>query len=77
MEVRPFTIHVPDDVLDDLRWRLGQTRFPDAIPGSGWDYGSNLESSKTWSTTGARTSISAPRRPNSIAGTITRPWWMV
>jgi len=43
MEVRPFTIHVPDDVLDDLRWRLGHTRFPDEIPGSGWDYGSNLE----------------------------------
>jgi hypothetical protein len=43
MEVRPFTIHVPDDVLDDLRRRLGHTRFPDAIPGSGWDYGSNLE----------------------------------
>jgi microsomal epoxide hydrolase len=43
MEVRPFTIHVPDDVLDDLRRRLDHTRFPDAIPGSGWDYGSNLE----------------------------------
>ena len=43
MEVRPFTIHVPDDVLNDLRRRLGHTRFPDAIPGSGWDYGSNLE----------------------------------
>src|SRR6266567_9250283 len=43
MEVRPFIIHIPDDILDDLRWRLGQTRFPDAIPGSGWDYGSNLE----------------------------------
>ncbi len=43
MEVRPFTIHVPDDVLEDLCRRLGQTRFPDAIPGSGWDYGSNLE----------------------------------
>jgi pimeloyl-ACP methyl ester carboxylesterase len=43
MEVRPFTIHVPDDVLEDLRQRLGQTRFPDEIPGSGWDYGSNLD----------------------------------
>jgi pimeloyl-ACP methyl ester carboxylesterase len=43
MEVRPLTIHVPDAVLDDLRWRLAQTRFPEAIPGSGWDYGSNLE----------------------------------
>ena len=43
MEVRLFTIHVPDDVLEDLRQRLGHTRFPDEIPGSGWDYGSNLE----------------------------------
>ena len=45
MEVRPFTIHVPDDVLDDLRQRLGHTRFPDEIPGSGWGYGSNLDRS--------------------------------
>ena len=43
MEVWPFTIHVPDDVLEDLRRRLGNTRFPDEIPGSGWDYGSNLD----------------------------------
>ena len=43
MEVRPFTIHVPDDVLDDLRWRLGHTRFPDEIPGSGWDYGRHCQ----------------------------------
>ena len=43
MEVRPFTIHVSDDVLEDLRRRLGDTRFPDEIPGAGWDYGSNLD----------------------------------
>ena len=43
MEVRPFTIHVPDDVLDDLRRRLDHTRFPNEIPGTGWDYGSNLD----------------------------------
>ena len=29
MEVRPFTIYVSDAVLDDLRQRLGQTRFPE------------------------------------------------
>ena len=45
MEVRPFTTHVPDDVLDDLHQRLGHTRFPDEIPGSGWDYGCNLDGS--------------------------------
>lgn len=42
MEVRSFTIHVPDDVLDDLRRRLEQTRFPNEIPDTGWEYGSNL-----------------------------------
>jgi microsomal epoxide hydrolase len=41
-EVKPFSIHVPDEVLVDLRERLGRTRFPDEIPGSGWDYGTNL-----------------------------------
>ncbi|WP_067673084.1 epoxide hydrolase family protein [Nocardia miyunensis] len=35
----PFSIHVSDDALDDLRRRLTQTRWPDEIPGAGWDYG--------------------------------------
>jgi microsomal epoxide hydrolase len=39
--VRPFTIAVPDAVLDDLRDRLARTRFPDEIEGAGWDYGTN------------------------------------
>ena len=38
----PFEIHVDDDVLDDLRARLGRTRWPDEVEGSGWAYGSNL-----------------------------------
>ncbi|MBT98936.1 MAG: multidrug MFS transporter [Dehalococcoidia bacterium] len=42
MDVRPFTIKVEDSVLDDLRQRLADTRWPDEIPNSGWDYGSNL-----------------------------------
>ncbi|MYI74879.1 MAG: epoxide hydrolase 1, partial [Acidobacteria bacterium] len=37
--VRPFEIHVPDAVLDDLRLRLARTRLPDEIDGAGWDYG--------------------------------------
>ena len=41
-EVRPFEIAVDDATLDDLRQRLADTRWPDEIPGSGWDYGSNL-----------------------------------
>ena len=30
MEMRPFTIHVPDVVLDDLRRRLVEPELPDA-----------------------------------------------
>jgi pimeloyl-ACP methyl ester carboxylesterase len=37
--VERFVVHVSDDVLADLRERLVRTRFPDAIEGTGWDYG--------------------------------------
>lgn len=42
MQITPFTIDVPDQVLDDLRDRLRRTRWPDQIPGAGWDYGTEL-----------------------------------
>jgi len=38
----PFRIHVSDDALRDLKARLARTRFPDEIPGTGWDYGTDL-----------------------------------
>jgi microsomal epoxide hydrolase len=41
-ELRPFRVDVPEAVLDDLRDRLARTRWPDQIPGSGWDYGTDL-----------------------------------
>jgi microsomal epoxide hydrolase len=41
-EIQPFKIHVSDEVLTDLRERLARTRFPSEIPGTGWDYGTNL-----------------------------------
>ncbi|MEX2256811.1 MAG: epoxide hydrolase family protein [Acidimicrobiia bacterium] len=37
--IERFEIHVDDAVLDDLRSRLAQTRFPDQIEGTGWEYG--------------------------------------
>ena len=40
--VRPFKIEVPEAVLDDLRQRLDRTRFPDEVPDTGWEYGTNL-----------------------------------
>jgi pimeloyl-ACP methyl ester carboxylesterase len=41
--VEPYRIHVADDVLEDLRTRLRHTRWPDQIPGIGWNQGTELE----------------------------------
>ena len=37
--IRPFTITIPQEALDDLQHRLANTRYPVAAPGDGWDYG--------------------------------------
>ena len=42
MEVQPFKVEVSDETLADLRDRLAHTRWSYEIPGSGWDYGTNL-----------------------------------
>lgn len=42
MAPRPYAIHVPDAVLDDLRDRLGRTRWPEPLDGAGWDYGADV-----------------------------------
>ena len=39
---QPFRIDIAQDVLDDLRQRLANTRWPDQIPGTEWDYGAEL-----------------------------------
>jgi pimeloyl-ACP methyl ester carboxylesterase len=41
--IAPFRVEVDDAVLDDLRRRLERTRFPDAIPGTGWEYGTPID----------------------------------
>jgi epoxide hydrolase len=40
--VRPFRIDVSDEVLDDLRRRLAQTRWPEAEPVDDWSQGAPL-----------------------------------
>jgi pimeloyl-ACP methyl ester carboxylesterase len=42
-EIRPFRIDIPQASLDDLRARLESTRWPDQLPGVGWDYGIPLD----------------------------------
>ncbi len=36
---QPFHIDIPQADLDDLADRLALTRWPDELPGAGWDYG--------------------------------------
>jgi pimeloyl-ACP methyl ester carboxylesterase len=42
VDVEPYTIAVADEVLDDLRTRLRDTRWPEAAPGPAWQQGTDL-----------------------------------
>lgn len=39
MPIVPFRVDVPQAAIDDLRSRLANTRLPDQIPGTSWEYG--------------------------------------
>jgi epoxide hydrolase len=41
--ISPYRIDIPQGALDDLRDRLGRTRWPDELPGVGWDLGVPLD----------------------------------
>jgi len=42
MKITPYSIHIPNKDLQDLRSRLERTRWPDEVTGAGWAYGANL-----------------------------------
>ena len=42
-ENRPVRIDIPQTDLDDLNDRLARTRWPDELPGVGWDRGVPLD----------------------------------
>jgi hypothetical protein len=46
MKTRPFKINLSQYILNDLKRRLKNTRWPDEIVNFGWDYGTNLSSLK-------------------------------
>ena len=39
MATKEFRIEIPQDALDDLHDRIGRTRWPDELPGVGWERG--------------------------------------
>src|ERR1700691_290984 len=63
-KIEPFRVEVPIEVLADLRARLSSTRFPDEIPDTGWEHGTNLaylkELVEPWRT---KSEWSAQQRP--------------
>jgi microsomal epoxide hydrolase len=44
IDAEPFRVSVPDEVLDDLKWRLGRTRWPIEAKAAPWRYGTD----KAW-----------------------------
>jgi epoxide hydrolase len=42
-KISPYRVDIPQGALDDLRDRLGRTRWPDELPGVGWDLGVPLD----------------------------------
>jgi pimeloyl-ACP methyl ester carboxylesterase len=43
MSVESYRIAIEQHVLDDLKARLANTRWPDEVEGAGWDYGTDLD----------------------------------
>lgn len=39
--IAPFEVAIPDTVLDDLKRRLANTRWPDDFANDDWSYGAN------------------------------------
>lgn len=42
-DIRPYRLDIPQADLDDLHHRLDRVRWPDEIPGTGWQYGVPLD----------------------------------
>jgi Epoxide hydrolase N terminus len=58
----PFTLHVADDVLQDLRARLVAARWPDEPLGEPWSSGTSLAYLRGLVEYGAIGSTGVPRR---------------
>src|SRR5438270_8475785 len=43
MQPQPFRIEIDQTVLDDLHSRIGNARWPDEVPGTGWEQGADRD----------------------------------
>ena len=60
----PFSLHVGDDVLADLKTRLTRVRWPDEVPDNHWKYGTDLPYLKSWWNTGVTVTTGASTKRN-------------
>ena len=44
--ITPFLANISEEILDDLKNRIKNTRWPDEINNSSWSYGTNLSFTK-------------------------------
>src|SRR5512142_1544896 len=42
MQIEPYRVSIPEEILLDLRQRLEHTRWPDEVQDAGWRYGADL-----------------------------------
>jgi pimeloyl-ACP methyl ester carboxylesterase len=40
--IKPLKAYIPDSVLTDLRRRIAETKWPDQLPGTTWEYGADI-----------------------------------
>ena len=40
--IKPFKAHIPDSVLADLQRRVAETKWPDQLPATTWEYGADI-----------------------------------
>jgi pimeloyl-ACP methyl ester carboxylesterase len=40
--IKPFKVQIPDSVVTDLRRRLAETKWPDQLPRTTWEYGADI-----------------------------------
>ena len=64
--MEPFTIAVPDAVLDDLHERLGRTRLPNQLPDIGWEQGTERNYLSNCTHIGIRATTGGRSSPDSI-----------
>jgi len=70
--IRPFKMQVPDSVLADLHRRLAETKWPDQLPGTTWEYGADIKRVRELRTTGRRNSTGERKRHASTNSTSSR-----